>query len=569
MPSHSVRYLTVPISRSMLAEELQKHQANVKALFLEVKQHEAVESELAKEQAKIRERAVFLERLEGCISQGPANAALINREKELSAKEADLNKQMSEIQRLRQEAALKEASFIARQENLHRASTSLESQAEQEARARKELAAKASALKAKANDVRAAEKDIMVRSQHLANREDDLKKRESEIAARLTEVEGQFSRFAEVRTEQKQLFFTSATEACASHDDCSTCARDPKCGWCSSADGKSGTCMTHDVNAASDGLTSGQCPMKNWFSKVSDRVTALNLNVFGADEADSEQRAAALFNVIISAKYPDFVALQEVSEWFLKALNEQKWFREYYHMTTFKPTPISGNSAAPGGLAILSRFAIVDATYTDMQRPSFSAVDERPRLLLAEFDFNGKRVTVGNAMLDWRSSATRAEGLHFLDGLTKKADNLILLGDFNFDEGAEPETSNTPAAWTDLWALLHKDEKPESVTRGPNRFGYTWDPASNWYARYSDSTSQPTRIDRIFFRSTIMKPREIVLVGCPGPDYLCEAPPKRGDEETRMISFQPASADAVAGNLVYPSSHYGLLATFSTFVPYC
>jgi endonuclease/exonuclease/phosphatase family metal-dependent hydrolase len=554
----------------LLSQETKQHQDSFKALFLEEKQHQAVQSELAKQQAKMHDRAVFLERLEGCISEGPANAALIVREKELQEKDDNLTKQLNEIDRLHQEAALKEASFVARQENLHRISSSLEAKVTQEAGARKNIASTATLLKSRADALSLLQKDIMKRSAALDGREEDLKRREADIASRLAEVDGQVARFAEVRSEQRELFFESNVQACGASTDCKSCIRSAKCGWCaSSTDGSTGSCMTHDVNAAADGLTSGECPMKNWFSKVSDRVTALNLNVFGGDDADADQRSAALFNVIIAAKYPDFVALQEVNEWFLTRLFEQKWFQQYYHITRFAPSSINGNNAAPGGLAILSRFEIKRVAYADQQRPSFAAIDERPRLLTAEVEFNGKTIVVGSAMLDWRSAGTRAEGLHFIDGLTNTLDNFLLLGDFNFDEGAKPETQNIPASWTDLWLKLHKDEKPEAVTRGPNRYGYTWDPATNWYARYSDSTSQPTRVDRIFYRSTVMKPREIVIVGCPGPDYLCEAAPKRGDEDDRMIPYQPASSNSVAGNVIYPSSHYGLLATFSTFVPYC
>jgi len=557
-----------------LSQETQQTQASYSASLLENEQHASVAAQLDAQKAKMHERAVFLERLEGCISEGSTvNAELVARESELKSKADALAKQASEIDRARQEATLKEASFVSRQESLHRTSTSLEANIAKEAAARAELAAKAAELKARAGSIALLQKDVMHRSALLENREADLRKREADIAARLGEVEGQFTHFAEVASSQKQLFLSTPAAICGSHTDCGACAKDARCAWCASASGNGteGTCMTHDVNnvAAGDGLTSGQCPMKNWFSKVSDRVTALNLNVFGSDDADAEQRAAALFNVIISAKYPDFVALQEVSEWFLARLNEQVWFKNYYHITQFTPSSINGNTAAPGGLAIMSRFAINKASYADQQRPSFAALDERPRLLLAEVDFNGKAITVGSAVLDYRSAGTRAEGLHFINGLTKHIDNFVLLGDFNFDEGAQPETQNIPAAWTDLWTLLHKNEKPEDVKRGPNRFGYTWDPATNWYARYSDQTSQPTRVDRIFFRSTVMKPREIVLVGCPGPDYLCVEPPKKGDEEDRMIPFRPRSANAVMGNVIHPSSHYGLLATFSTFVPYC
>lgn len=516
----------------------------------------------------MQERGVFLERLSGCLNEGPASKKLAGKEKELFDKETALMKATESLARQRKEQAAKEASFLAREELSHRKETAIQSALAQGEKGRSLLETKATELKEHATMIKKAETDVMTRVTKLNKREEDLAAREQELAKMMNEVRGQQFRFSEVRDKHREMFLKEAGEVCGSYDKCGSCTNNPKCGWCAaSADGSQGRCLSHNVNALSDGLTSGQCAIKNWYSKVSDRVTALNLNVFGGDLADKEQRANALFNTIISAKYPDFIALQEVADWFLVLLKNQQWFNSYYHMTEY---PHNGASVpSPGSLVILSRFNITKTYYSEQYAPTMHSLDQRPRVLIAEVQLSGKTITIATTHLDWRSSEARVEALKFLSGVTNSIDNLLLMGDFNFDEGAEPESSNIPSTLIDLWPRLHNTTDGSSVKRGPNRFGFTWDPVTNWYARYSDSNSRPSRIDRVLLRSSVMLPREIHLVGCPGPDYLCQDPPSaNADASDRMIPFQPR-ANQVAGNVVYPSSHYGLLATFSMFMPHC
>lgn len=548
----------------MISQEKQQTETTFKSLIQERRQHQSAQSELEKQRSELQQRGVFLERLSSCLNEGPTVSLLSTKEKDLFAKETELIKQKEELERLRMEQAMKEAAFVAREEAAHRKEASIQKSIEQGNKGMSLLEQKASQLKEHATHVKKAEADIMNRVSNLNKREEDLAAREKDVSKMMEEVRGQQFRFAEVREKHREMFLKEVGDVCATYDKCDTCRANPKCGWCaSSADGSQGRCLSHNVNAKSDGLTSGQCPLKSWFSKVSDRVTAMNLNVFGADLADKEQRANALFNTIIAAKYPDFVAFQEVNQWFLDLLKQQRWFKAYYHITHYDAA--TDSITAPGGLAIMSRFTVSNAVYSEQAAFGSTNVDERPRLLTAEVELSGRTVTVATTTLDWRNSQSRVQGLKFIRGVTHGIDNLLLLGDFNFDEGAEPESSVLPTTLMDIWTRLHTSDG-SSVTRGPNKFGFTWDPVTNWYARYSDPNSRPSRIDRIFLRSTVMLPREIHLVGCSAPDYLCQDPPSA--ENTNMIPFQPRN-NQVPGNVVYPSSHYGLLATFSVFTPHC
>ncbi len=548
----------------MIEKEKESNQASLKSLFVEQHQHHSVQSELQKQRSQLRDRAIFLERFQMCLGEGPAQEKLAKEQQALNEERAKLQAEREDFAKRQKELTLKEAALVSREEFAHRKDTAIQSALKQDESHRSFIETRANDLKRHADELKKAELDVQERLENLNKREEDLLSRERDLGKTMDDVRGQQARFAEVRERQREQLYKETGDVCGQYTACGACTGNPVCGWCaSSADGMQGSCLSHNVNAVSDGLTSGQCQIKNWYSKVSDRMSALNLNVFGGDYADKEQRASAMFNVIISAKYPDFVAFQEVSEWFVTLLKDQAWFKNYYHATEYN-TP-----APPGGLLIMSRFPINATTYHEAYTPEMTAPDQRPRLLLADVHINGKTITVGTTTLDWRNSQSRVNGLRFISGLTRKIENFLFLGDFNFDDGAQPETENIPKSWIDIWPRVHNvtgGAADEKITRGPNRFGFTWDPRTNWYARYSDVNSRPSRIDRIFLRSTIMLPREVNLVGCPGPDYLCQDPPP--NPETEKIPFQKR-LNQVAGNVVYPSSHYGLLASFSIFLPYC
>jgi len=224
-------------------------------------------------------------------------------------------------------------------------------------------------------------------------------------------------------------------------------------------------------------------------------------------------------------------------------------------------------------------------------------------------------LTVASTNLDWRSADTRTDALDFVFATLSPYNDVILAGDFNFDHGALPETSHIPENWLDAWPALN-----------PDNLGSTWDPDTNRYARASDPTSRPSRIDRILVKSVHWLPRYIKLVGCSSADLLCQglfanpeppvrphalpqplsqphaateanSPPltalskprhRRNDVDAPQPSvfLETASASATAtatwtelnaevdadeakGLPVIPSNHYALLAHVSKFVPKC
>jgi len=556
----------------MLSSMKEKHQDAYKTLFLEQKQQQAMQSEIAKEHAELRERGVFLERLQGCLSEGPTEAKLQVRSEELFHRETSVMKAREELTALRRESASRESSFVAQEELVHRKVGAIDKALTQVTSAGSLLESKSHQLDQQEALAKQSEAELVIRLEQLNAREAALSQRELSLVNNIHDMRVQQAGLAETRDKHREMSFMQLADSCTASKSCDACKANAACAWCAaSADGKQGSCLAHNVNSVNDGLTSGQCTVKNWYSKVADRVTVLNLNIHGSDYSEKEQRGAAFFNTIISAGYPDFIALQDVTEWFLTLLKDQGWFKTYYHITEY-PTK-DGLDPSPGGLAIMSRFEIKRTSYAQRYEPSFNAIDQFPRVLLADFELADKAFTVATTSLDWRKAASRADALQFVAGVTSTIDNLIMLGDFGFDDGAEPETSKLPTSWLDVWLKLHNatgNAAPPSGpgVRGPNKFGFTWDPVSNLYARTVNSDARAARIDRVFVRSTSFLPREINMVGCPAPDYLCQDPPGSNSADN-LLPYHFDPTDPLKEPVTFASPRYGLLVSLSLFAQHC
>jgi len=163
-----------------------------------------------------------------------------------------------------------------------------------------------------------------------------------------------------------------------------------------------------------------------------------------------------------------------------------------------------GPMIAPGGLYIISRVTLNEIDYVERVSPGQTRIDQRARLLLASVNFDGRDVWVANTCLDWRSSDSRVSALDFIFTTLSPFRDVVLMGDFNFDDGAPAETAHIPFCdgWIDTWSKLN-----------PGQDGHTWDPTTNSYAAMSDPNSQPSRIDRIFLKSTNLLPMAINMVG--------------------------------------------------------
>jgi len=304
--------------------------------------------------------------------------------------------------------------------------------------------------------------------------------------------------------------------------------------------------MLHDVNAkftgrtGGDGLTSGACPAPKWKSFASSHLKALSINVYGIDGARKDDRSASIVDLIKKAD-AEFVALQEAEHWFVKNLVSEPYIKSYYQWTDY------GDLRAPGGLFILSKMKIESVKYAEQVMPGQVEATQRGKLLTVTILVGERPLVVANTHLDWRNSDHRVASLDFLFSVLSPHPDVLLLGDFNFDHQAEPETSRLPPAYVDVWTQLH-----------PNEPGYTWDPTTNSYAKLADSTSRPSRIDRAFIRSSQWLAMSIKLAGCSAIDLLCDKAPT----QAKQVNVPDAPS-------AYPSTHYGLLVEATRFTPHC
>jgi len=451
-----------------------------------------------------------------------------------------------------------------------------------------------------------------------ANTEEGLYKKQYEKAATL--LKAAQKKLNRIRLAEKQ---PTQSTLCDKLTTCGACSAVDGCAWCGSSlgfggmDKGAGMCRRMDVNArlrghpSMDGLTSGECEAKSWQTKVASRMSALSFNVFGSDLHHARRRARVIFRLIRRTR-PTFIAFQEVEDWFLQALKLEAWTQEYYQSDF-------GSGHAPGGLFILSKYPLSKVAYSEQTAPGQVQYDQRARVLAVNAVIGQSPpppppkagaattitpsagsfvVTVASTALDWRAVDSRTDGLDFVMAALSPFNDVILMGDFNFDHGAQPETAHIPENWLDVWPALN-----------PENLGHTWDPDTNAYARASDPTSRPSRIDRIMVKSVHWLPRYIKLVGCSSADLMCTAlfaspqvpkrphalpqplsqphasteanspplsalakPKKNADDAVFMEveSSEEASAEVDAeGVPVIPSNHYGLLAHFSRFDARC
>ncbi len=179
-------------------------------------------------------------------------------------------------------------------------------------------------------------------------------------------------------------------------------------------------------------------------------------------------------------------------------------------------------TAGEGWLAIASRFAA--PRHGSVTYKAVSPLETyRRQLLLAQFETEDGPLWAGCTHLSWKAEdgATRlAQAEELIRLVSALPEPLLLGGDFNAPPGEPPIRRMSEAGFTDLFSRLH-----------PSDAGITWDNRNPFIQSHSVRFPD-RRIDYIFMRG-----RE-QLASC---EVVCNTP--------------------AAGGL-YPSDHYGVLATF-------
>ena len=249
---------------------------------------------------------------------------------------------------------------------------------------------------------------------------------------------------------------------------------------------------------------------------------------------------------------PDVCCFQEVLPAFVTRLQNHPKLNEIYVMSPFA---ISGY-----GTMTLARREL---------SPRFYSIEFPTRmgrsLLKTVCVVNGVDIAIGNVHLEsMASEQLRRQQLTICQKFLKKYTSAILVGDFNFCSERNFHTHNsakTPLendvlqqvmpSYVDVWPFLH-DMSPE----GERDLGYTFDSEVN----HMISHPERMRYDRVMARcgagrqgggrggasgeSEVMVPSEIVRLG---------VQPLEASSSMSQTQAQPQ---------VWPSDHFGLLATF-------
>ena len=243
-----------------------------------------------------------------------------------------------------------------------------------------------------------------------------------------------------------------------------------------------------------------------------DSLRILTYNLLASPE-ESTVRGKEILS-ILQKSGADIFFFQEAAPWFLEELAKEEWAENF-----FQTSVLSGFNSYKG-LFVLSK-APISASYHSL--PGF----QKRKILFLRTVLNGEKTVFVNAHLEspLEDNWTRALQLWYIFLHVKSVENLFLLGDFNFGDGEEPESSILPEELTDVWLKLN-----------PGQDGFTWDMQNNSLAvKNAYPREGSRRLDRILLKSKIFQPCGIEFVG-----------------------------DAEIAPGLFPSDHYGLLATFGT-----
>jgi tyrosyl-DNA phosphodiesterase 2 len=245
----------------------------------------------------------------------------------------------------------------------------------------------------------------------------------------------------------------------------------------------------------------------------SETLKLVTYNVLG-DDVEVKKRIPALFKILKDSD-ADIIVLQEVAPWFFKLLVDEPWLKKY------QLTAADEKNAVRGEYAILSKQKIESTVFEllpgKMHRKTF----------IARFKWNDRSLAVATAHLEsyMEDGPMRAQQLDQIFGLIKDTDDAIFLGDFNFGDGEEPDSSHLDKKYVDAWLAL----KPKDP-------GYTWNIETSDMAKAGSFPKETSRrLDRILVRSEVWKPESVSIIG--------DKPVEEGKLD------------------VFPSDHFGLTAT--------
>eukprot|EP00466_Bigelowiella_natans_P004164 jgi/Bigna1/69511/fgenesh1_pg.9_\ len=302
-----------------------------------------------------------------------------------------------------------------------------------------------------------------------------------------------------VETAQQIL----SADGVAPRRDCKTCVSDPKCGVCKASsdfrcvalgggnsNNNGGVEQARFLSSSSsytDDEEGGRdwCPAGNLLRATPDAFKIMSYNVFGRDRYQERERLHRIVTEIAD-KSPHFITLQDAHAWVAEGIKNSN-VGQYYQYSGFGE---NGNES-PAGLMILSKFPLKKTAYYEERKPGQFSSDQRAKammilmtitvhVLIAVPDLQPQGtdslVIATTSIPPSATPESKASSLDFIFSvLSMYKKNVVLTGDFNFDAGAEPESTHIPAQYADIWSTIHVQDR-----------GATWDPTTNMYAMKTD-----------------------------------------------------------------------------------
>ena len=209
-----------------------------------------------------------------------------------------------------------------------------------------------------------------------------------------------------------------------------------------------------------------------------ERIRVMTYNVL-AHGYKEDIRWPALIEIVLKHN-PDIIVFQEAAHGFVKLLENQTELKKRYSF------PKNFSSQAIKGLVTLSKHKNIRQEYQRLPSKLGRAVlytdlyvcEALPQLRLAN-------VHLESALED---GDIRGKQLKQIFAYLQKSKSSMLLGDYNFGDGEEPETSLIPKIYQDGWKMLHPEKK-----------GYTWNKEKSQMAFQGSFPGEKSRrLDRIF-----------------------------------------------------------------------
>jgi poly(A) polymerase len=223
---------------------------------------------------------------------------------------------------------------------------------------------------------------------------------------------------------------------------------------------------------------------------ISREVVVVSWNVL-ADADERDRRLPVLLKNLHDAG-ADVIAVQETTTWFATALMSEPWAKDLKRASGDNDQPF------PGGLAVFTKLPMIRSQVVALPTAM------RRRGIVVELTSALGPLSFGVVHLDsyLEDGPMRVQQLRAMSVALQDREHAVLLGDFNFGDGA-PEAAQMPVGFVDAWLHLYAG-KP----------GFTWDIERNTMAKLGSFPNEPSRrLDRVLVHSANWQATAMTILG--------------------------------------------------------